>query len=138
MQTSLEKLQSAQKQAMENRPKVGGFPYLAETLYQAGVKRNVWTLPSCQSVYYMEDAEVIQMGKPLVEESTHIPAFNESALIEALRADQAGKTTFTEFLQSAWNAGVLWYTVDFEKREVIYGGSKGESYSESYPKVVLS
>jgi len=37
---AIEKLQAAQKKAMEGRPKVGGFPYLAETLRRAGVTRN--------------------------------------------------------------------------------------------------
>jgi len=36
MSTAIERLQSAQQQAMAGRPKVGGFPYLAETLRRAG------------------------------------------------------------------------------------------------------
>lgn len=32
-------LQAAQQRAMEIRPKVGGFPYLAETLRRAGASR---------------------------------------------------------------------------------------------------
>jgi uncharacterized protein YbcV (DUF1398 family) len=31
---------------MVGRPKVGGFPYLAETLRRAGVTRNLWYLPA--------------------------------------------------------------------------------------------
>lgn len=49
MSRAIEKLEAAQKRAMAIRPKVGGFPYLAEVLRQAGVKRNLWFLPSCQS-----------------------------------------------------------------------------------------
>jgi uncharacterized protein YbcV (DUF1398 family) len=55
MSSTIEKLQAAQKRAMAIRPKVGGFPYLAEVLRQAGVKRNLWFLPSCQSLYLMDD-----------------------------------------------------------------------------------
>jgi len=40
--------------AMTIRPKVGGFPVLAEVLKRAGVKRNYWTLPSCQSIFVMD------------------------------------------------------------------------------------
>ncbi len=137
MNNVLERLQAAQKQAMENRPEVGGFPYLAETLRQAGVKRNTWTLPACQSVYFLEEGAVVQQGKPLVEGAAAIPLFDEAALIQALRTDQAGKSTFPEFLQNVWNAGVLWYDVDFEKRVVVYGGAQGETYTESYPEVTL-
>lgn len=41
------------------------------------------------------------------------PAFDEAALIKGLRADQAGETTFAEFLNNAWQAGVVSYEVDF-------------------------
>lgn len=133
----VEKLQLAQKKAMENRPSVGGFPYLAETLRQAGVKRNTWTLPACQSVYYMEEGAVVQQGKTMIEGTVEIPVFNEASLIKALRIDQAGESTFFEFLQSIWNAGVLWYDVDFEKRVVVYGGAQGETYVESYSEVTI-
>ncbi|MGK2849052.1 MAG: DUF1398 domain-containing protein [Minisyncoccota bacterium] len=137
MDSLIEKLQNAQKKAMENRPKVGGFPYLAETLRQVGVKRNTWTLPVCQSVYFLEEGAVIQLGNPVAEGVAIAPAFDEEALIVAIRTDQAGESTFPEFLRSAWNAGVLWYDVDFEKRTVIYGGVQGEIYTESYPEVTV-
>ena len=35
MSKAIENLERAQKQAMAIRPKVGGFPYLAETLRRA-------------------------------------------------------------------------------------------------------
>lgn len=58
-------------------------------------------------------------------------------LAEALRKDQAGNSTFPEFLLGAWNAGVTSYTVDFTKRTVSYYGIKGECYVEEYPEVTL-
>ena len=51
MSKATENLQAAQQRAMAVRPKVGGFPYLAETLRRAGVTRNLWFLPACQSLY---------------------------------------------------------------------------------------
>ena len=39
--TAIEKLEAARLRAMAGGPKVGGFPYLAETLRQAGVTRNL-------------------------------------------------------------------------------------------------
>lgn len=135
MSKIIDKLQAAQKQAMANRPKVGGFPYLAEILRQAGVKQNIWSLPSCQSIYHMEEGSVVQQGTPLVVGMQDIPSFNKDALIKALHVDRSGESTFPEFLMAAWNAGVIWYQVDFEKRTVTYGGSKGEIYVEEYPTV---
>lgn len=137
MSSAIEKLQTAQKKAMENKPKVGGFPYLAETLRQAGVLSNTWTLPACQSLYVLEDGPVVFQGTPIVSGMADVPAFNETALISAIRADQAGESTFPEFLEATWHAGVIWYTADFIKRTVTYGGIRGETYVESYPAVEL-
>ena len=46
MSTATDNLQAAQRRAMAIRPAVGGFPVLAETLHRAGVRRNIWSLPS--------------------------------------------------------------------------------------------
>jgi len=138
MSKALEKLIEAQKYAMTIRPQVGGFPYLAEALRQAGVQRNIWSLPSCQSNYVMEDGNVVQQGTPLVTGSHNIPKFDKEALIHALRTDQAGKSTFPEFLQAAWEAGVVSYEVDFIARKVTYYGILGESYLEEYPLVQVN
>ena len=123
--------------AMANRPKVGGFPFLAECLRQAGVEKNIWSLPGAQSVYIMKDGVVAQQGVPLVSGMVDFPVFDEHALIKVLRIDQRGESTFPEFLMSAWNAGVVGYEVDFIARTVVYKGARGEIYSESYPAVEI-
>lgn len=138
MDETVEKLTRAQKFAMSIRPKVGGFPVLAEVLRQAGVRMNRWSLPSCQSVYLMEDASVVQQGAPLVTGTHLIPKFDRDALIAAIRADQAGRSTFPEFLQAAWKAGVVGYDADFAGRKVIYHGSTGESHVEEYQAVEVN
>lgn len=136
---STEKLQTAIAYAMANRPKVGGFPLLAECLRMAGVKHNVWSLPAAQSTYIMENGDwVINQGAPVASGILAVPAFDEAALITALRADQAGESTFHEFLVAAWEAGIVGYDVDFEKRTVGYMGAKGELYRESYETVSIS
>jgi uncharacterized protein YbcV (DUF1398 family) len=133
MSKSIEILKSAQQQAMARPPKVGGFPYLAETLRRAGVTRNLWSLPACQSLYLTEEGPVIMQGTPLVVGMVDVPRFDRDALIAALRADQAGESTFPEFLMAAWEAGVVSYDVDFVARNVTYYGVSGETYVESYP-----
>ncbi|MFK5241030.1 hypothetical protein ACI3PF_08535, partial [Lactococcus lactis] len=40
---AIELVQGAMKKAEKIRPKVGGFPYLAECMREAGVLKNVWT-----------------------------------------------------------------------------------------------
>ena len=59
MSKAINNLQAAQQRAMAIRPKVGGFPYLAETLRRAGVTRNLWFLPACQSLYLAEHGPVV-------------------------------------------------------------------------------
>lgn len=135
MSKAIENLAAAQQKAMSIRPKVGGFPYLAEVLRQAGVKKNIWTLPSCQSVYITEFGNVISVMPSLVQGMVAIPAFDQDALIKAIRSDQAGDSTFIEFLLGTWDAGVINYEVDFEVRTVIYRGIGGEEYIEEYPAV---
>ena len=134
--SSKEKLQKAMEYAMKNRPKVGGFPFLAECLRKAGVKHNIWSLPAVMSMYLMNDGEyIINQGTPLVVGMIEVPKFDEESIIKASRIDQAGESTFPEFLNAIWSAGAWGYDVDFNKRIVTYMGSKGEQYRESYPAV---
>lgn len=137
MSKAVENLVKAQQYAMSVRPKVGGFPYLAEVLRQAGITQNIWNLPSCQSIYLTQYGSVVSQGTPLVSTTVDIPPFNREALIKALRVDQAGQSSFPEFLKASWEAGVVRYVVDFEKRIVIYYGALEESYSENYPSVEI-
>ena len=135
MVNTIENLQSAQQRAMAGRPKVAGFPYLAETLRRAGVTHNEWYLPSCQSLYLTASGSIVSQGTPLVTGMVVVSPFNQDALVTAIRTDQAGESTFAEFLESAWKAGVVRYNVDFEARSVSYYGARGEEYVEIYPAV---
>jgi uncharacterized protein YbcV (DUF1398 family) len=132
-----ENLEAAQKRAMAIRPKMGGFPYLAEVLRRAGVRRNLWFLPACQSLYLTNDGPVVAQGQPLISGITDVPTFDREALIRALRIDQAGESTFPEFLAASWGAGVVRYEVDFAARTVTYCGCNGEEYIEGYSAVEI-
>jgi uncharacterized protein YbcV (DUF1398 family) len=135
MSRAIENLRAAQRRAMAGRPKVGGFPYLAETLRRAGVTRNLWYLPAAQSLYLTEDGPVVSLGTPLSSGTVDVPTFDQEALAAALRTDQAGRSTFLEFLMASWQAGVVHYDVDLVSRTVAYYGCKGEKYIEDYPAV---
>jgi uncharacterized protein YbcV (DUF1398 family) len=132
---AIENLNAAMARAAAIRPRVGGFPYLAEVLRQAGVTRNIWSLPSCQSLFLTGEGPVVMQGSPLATGALDVPAFDQIALIQALRTDQAGESTFPEFLDASWRAGVVHYQVDFEARTVAYQGCNGEEYVEAYPAV---
>ena len=135
MSKAIDNLEAAQKRAMAIRPKIGGFPYLAETLRRAGVTRNVWFLPACQSLFLTNDGPVMTQGIPLATGTVDVPPFSLEALISALRRDQAGQSTFPEFLVASWHAGVVRYDVDFTARTVAYYGCNGEEYVEGYSLV---
>ncbi|MDR3739746.1 MAG: DUF1398 family protein [Terracidiphilus sp.] len=137
MSKAIDNLTDAMKRAEAIRPRVGGFPYLAEVLRQAGAKRNVWSLPSAQSLFLTEDGPVVMQGGPLVTGAVDVPRFDQEALIKALRTDQAGNSTFPEFLEASWRAGVVGYNVDFDTRTVAYFGCSGEEYIETYPAVTI-
>lgn len=137
MSQAIDNLKSAMQKALAIRPKVGGFPYLAEVLRAAGVSKNVWSLPSCQSLYLTTHGPVVMQGSPLVLGSAEVPTFNRDALIAAIRTDQAGNSTFPEFLVAAWQAGVVRYEVDFNQRHVVYYGCNDEAYLEEYPAATI-
>ncbi len=137
MSQAIENFEAAQRHAMAIRPKVGGFPYLAEALRRAGVTRNLWFLPACQSLFLTNEGPVVTQGKPLATGTVDVPQFNREALIAALRADQAGESSFPEFLEASWSAGVVRYDVDFTGRTVAYYGCNGEEYVEAYPAVEI-
>src|SRR6185437_12461013 len=135
MSKAVENLMQAMERAAAGRPKVGGFPYLAEVLRQAGAIRNIWTLPACQSLFLTDEGPVVMQGAPLVSGAVDVPTFDRDALVAALRRDQAGESTFPEFLEASWRAGVVRYDVDFRARTVAYFGCNGEEYVEAYPAV---
>lgn len=138
MSSAIDNLQAALQRAFANPPVVGGFPYLAETLRRAGVTRNLWFLPACQSLYLTMQGPVVIQGGPLVSGAVDVPLFDREALIIALRTDQAGKSTFPEFLAATWRAGIVRYDVDFGKRIVTYYGCHGDEYAEDYPAVNIA
>ena len=137
MSKAIENLQAAMQRGAAGRPKVGGFPYLAESLRRAGVTRNMWALPSCQSMFLTTAGPVVMQGAPLISGAADIPPFDRDALIAALRTDQAGNSAFPEFLNAAWRAGVIYYEVDFAAQTVAYYGCNDEMYIEDYPAVEL-
>jgi uncharacterized protein YbcV (DUF1398 family) len=138
MSKAITNLRAAQERAMAIRPKVGGFPYLAEALRRAGVMRNIWFLPACESLYLTEAGPVVTQDSPLLTGAADVPAFDEQALIVALRTDQAGESTFPEFLTASWRAGVVRFEVDLLQRTVTYFGCNNGAYTERYPAVDIS
>jgi uncharacterized protein YbcV (DUF1398 family) len=134
---TIETIQAAQKLGASVRPKVGGFPYLAEALRQAGVLTLSFDVPAASGVYITNTGSILQQETPIRNGMVDVPEFNENALVTALRADQNGETTYPEFIEAAWNAGIVRYHVDMNARTCTYYGTQGENYIEQYPAVDL-
>lgn len=135
MSNAITNLQQAMERAEKIRPKVGGFPTLAEAMRRAGATRNLWNLPSGQCLFLTHAGPVMIQGTPVASGMMDVPRFDQDALVRALRTDQAGESTLPEFLLAAWRAGVVRYDVDFAARTVTYYGCSDESYVEAYPAV---
>jgi uncharacterized protein YbcV (DUF1398 family) len=116
---------------------VGGYPYLAEALRQAGVMHYVYTLPSGQCIFYAHDGKVATQSDVVASGMLEVPSFNKDAFIKVLRKSQNGDMTFPEFLKGSWESGVVHYEADLMARKVTYYGADGETYVEDYPEVGL-
>jgi hypothetical protein len=66
MSLATDNLLAALDHAMAVRPRIGGFPVIAEVLRHAGVSRNEWFLPAATSLYETTLGTVVQQGEPLV------------------------------------------------------------------------
>jgi uncharacterized protein YbcV (DUF1398 family) len=130
-----ERIAKAYQWALANRPKVDGYPYLAEALRQAGVTRYVYSLPSNQCMYFCKDGHVVGLSEVTKAGLSEVPRFDKDAFVKVLRATQAGDSTFPEFLKRSWETGIVRYEADLIARRVTYYGAEGESYVEDYPAV---
>lgn len=119
------------------RPRVGGFPYLAEALRDAGVTNYYFDVPSGTVLYATNSGDVLQPGAFLRTETTVVPPFDQQSLVEAIRVDQRGESAFSEFVEASWRSGVVRYEVDTGARTCSYFGAHGERYVEDYPAVLL-
>ncbi|MFE8013800.1 DUF1398 family protein [Streptomyces antibioticus] len=137
MSTAIENLRAAQERAAAVRPKTGGFPYLAEALRQAGVRTYHFTVPGNTSLYVTDAGPVATQSAPIVDGMADIAPWDEKSLVAAIRADQEGATSYPEFVNGCWNAGVVHYEVDLAARTCTYHGALGDSYTESYPHVSI-
>jgi uncharacterized protein YbcV (DUF1398 family) len=137
MTTIMETINAANSSAAAIRPKVGGFPYLAEVLRQAGVTNYFFDVPSMTVVYATPEGDVLKPGRFIRRDETLVPPFDASALVAALQTDQRGESTFPEFVEASFLAGVLRFEVDTAARTCTYLGAHGEQYIEEYAAVEL-
>lgn len=135
MNDAVHNLEGALASGVADRPAVGGFPYLAETLRAAGVHRNLWYLPAMEAVYLTDLGPVVCQGEPLLSGPAPVAPFDRAAVIAAIRSDQEGRSSFPDFAAAIWAAGVWHYEVDLDARTCTYVGTDGHQYVESFEAV---
>ncbi|MHA7650628.1 DUF1398 family protein [Mycobacterium sp. ML4] len=135
MSSAIANLQAARERAAVLRPKVHGFPYLAEVLRQAGVNRYHHSIPAATTLYLTDAGPIVEQHDPIVAGLTDVAAWNRDALVDAIRTDQAGQSSYPQFVHACWAAGVVHYDVDLHARTCTYSGAAGERHVESYPRV---
>ena len=67
-----------------------------------------------------------------------VAVFDAAVHVGAIRGDQAGESTFAQFLEATWQVGVVRYECDFDTRTVTYYGANDESYVETYRAIALN
>jgi uncharacterized protein YbcV (DUF1398 family) len=137
LSVSIEKIKDAYRWVANNPRQHYSFPYLAEALRLAGVIRYIYSLPSCQCIFYTSHGQVVNQMEVLYSGMIEVPNFNQEDFLKVLRSSQMGQSTFPEFLKGAWESGVLYYEADLVARKVSYFGAEGESYIEEYPAVQI-
>jgi hypothetical protein len=133
MSKATENLEAAQRHAMAGRPKVGGFPYLTETLRRAEVTRNFWSLPACQSIFLTDHGPVVIQGPPLLSGTADVPPFNRADYGVAHRSGGKQHLPGVSCRLVARRSRPLRCRLHCPHRRLLR--LQGEEYIEAYPAV---
>lgn len=109
------------------------FPVVVRALIDAGVESYEADLIRGQRTFYAADGETqvepaLQRHPPVAEE------FSAGGLRAALRAAQADKIRYPEFVRQITESGVMGYRVFLTGRRAVYHGRKGEIHIEEFPQ----
>lgn len=85
------------------------------------------------TTYYGRDLSHYQALWPHSSILPIADAFSSAGVSAAIRATQAKKITYQEFLNLIAEAGVVYYTVHLQGRRAIYFGRHGDSFTEPFP-----
>jgi uncharacterized protein YbcV (DUF1398 family) len=130
---------NAKARGMDQRPRVGGFPYLAEALRQASIHTVHCDVAPRTTTYRTPSGVVVDLHAPLTAGLAELAVFDRDAVIIAIRDDQRGESTYDEFMNAIWQAGVLTYDIDLTAHTCTYCGADPttDAYCERYSAVSL-
>jgi uncharacterized protein YbcV (DUF1398 family) len=108
------------------------FTEVVETLAKNGVESYAVDLVRSLKTHYGVKGDFF--SEPLgFEDMSVAEEFNLENVIAAIKATQAGKIDYQEFLALIMKAGVSNYTVYITGKKVIYSGRKGDFHIEPFP-----
>lgn len=109
----------------------GPFPFAIEAVH--------CDVASMTTRYRTRHGAVVDQQAPLVDGLHRVADFDRDAVIAAIRRDQRGESTYSEFMVDIWHAGVVAYDIDLVARTCTYLGLDPDIdvYVEDYPAVTL-
>ncbi len=110
------------------------FPASVAELQKIGVERYTADLVRLEKIHYEAGGDSVVEPLPLTNAPEVADGFSAEAIIEALRAIQAGRTDYPQFLRQIMAAGCVQYAVYLSGRKAIYSGRRGEHYVENFPR----
>ena len=110
------------------------FPESVKRMTEAGVERYCADLVRLEKYFYGAEGQTHVEALPLIDPPPIARAFSGSALKKALRAIQAGRIDYAEFLRRIMKAGVVYYDVFMGGRRAIYTGRDGDFHVEKFPR----
>jgi len=109
------------------------FPDIVKTLITEGVESYHVDLIQNHKIFYMPSGETFTESFDFSGPSA-ASDFDQAAVVAALRATQARKIGYPEFLRQILAAGCTGYTVYLTGRKAVYFGRKGDFYVENFPQ----
>lgn len=109
------------------------FPEVVGILASGGVESYFADLVRGEDRFYMPTGET-HVEKMNLPPGKIAGDFSQSDIVAAIRAAQADKIRYPEFLKRAMAAGIAAYWAFLSGKRVIYFGSKGEFHQEEFPR----
>jgi uncharacterized protein YbcV (DUF1398 family) len=109
------------------------FPEVVGMLTNAGVGSYFADLIRGEEIFYTTDGGTHreQMTLPPTKVAD---GFSQTGIVAAIRAAQADRIRFPEFIKQAMAAGIVAYWAFLTGKKVIYFGCKGEFHVEEFPR----
>lgn len=109
------------------------FAEVVKRLIPIETERYTADLVRMQKTFYFKNGESLVHPLPLADAPVLAQDFDDAKISAAIRAIQAGKIAYPEFLRMIIAAGCSHYSVFIDGQHAAYYGRKGETHIEKFP-----